>query len=60
MTTDQYLRRPDGSIYGVREKTEYEVADENLTSILGGAMDGAGCRYIDLGPNVYALIDFDP
>lgn len=60
MEQDQYLRRADGSIYGVREmpKTDtYEKAWENLDTL--PFPSHAGCVNIDLGPDVYAMVDFD-
>lgn len=66
MEQDEYLRRADGSIYGMREPVkpaepteDYKVADANLDTLPYADYDGTGCRYIDLGPAVYALVDWD-
>jgi hypothetical protein len=41
------------------EKTDWEVAEANLATTPYPVYDGSGCRWIDLGPNVYGLIDYD-
>ncbi len=61
---DQYLRRADGSIYGVKEApmTPGEIAQEawdNLKKLPYPVYDSTGCRYIALGDQTYGLIDWD-
>lgn len=59
---DEYLRRPDGSIYGMRKpaaavKETYRDIAANLGRLPYPDFDG-NCRIIDLG-TTYALIDWD-
>lgn len=62
---DQYLRRADGSIYGVRRdqyQTPAEKAEEAwnaLAQLPYPVYDGTGCRYMALGDQTYGLIDWD-
>lgn len=62
MENDQYLRRADGSIYGVKPagpSEPWREAYENLDKLPYPVYDGSGARSIDLGPAVYALVDWD-
>jgi hypothetical protein len=64
MPQDEYLRRADGTIYGVREPEKpagesWETAWAKLDTLPYPVYDNSGCRSIDLGPDVYGLVDWD-
>ncbi len=62
---DQFLRRADGSIYGVKDAHNGTPAEkareswENLAKLPYPVYDGTGCRYLALGEQTYGLIDWD-
>lgn len=65
-TQDKYLRRADGSIYGVKPESAaestanaYDKAWANLDKLPYAVYDGTGCRYMALGDQTYGLIDWD-
>lgn len=41
------------------DRSEWEEADRNLSSLGFPVFDGSGCRIVDLGTEVYGLVDYD-